>query len=160
MSAVSAAVEAPAFQDLIPANHCFGCGPGNPQGLRLKSRWSGPREAQARFRAEAHHCAGSPRYVNGGIIAMLIDCHGICTAIADAYRQAGRRVGEGETLNYVTGGLEVSYRRPVPIDAEVTVHARVAEATGRKSVVECTLLVDGQSCATGKVVAVRVGRDW
>jgi len=28
-------VNAPALQDLIAHNHCFGCGPGNERGLRI-----------------------------------------------------------------------------------------------------------------------------
>ena len=28
-----------AFQDLIPDNHCYGCGPHNAHGLRIKSYW-------------------------------------------------------------------------------------------------------------------------
>jgi acyl-coenzyme A thioesterase PaaI-like protein len=156
MSAASATPEAPAFQDLLPGNHCYGCGPGNAQGLRLKSRWSGEREARSVFRPQPHHCAASPEVVNGGVIATLIDCHAVCTAMADAYRQAGRGVGEGKPIDYVTGGLEVRYRRPTPMDAIVTVEARVVAATARKTVLECTLSAGGEVCATGRVVAVRV----
>ena len=28
-------MNAPALQDLIAHNHCFGCGPGNERGLRI-----------------------------------------------------------------------------------------------------------------------------
>lgn len=160
MSAVFATPEAPAFQDLLPANHCYGCGPGNPQGLRLRSRWSGEREARCEFRPQPHHCAGPPGYLNGGIIATVMDCHAVCTAMADAYRQAGRGIGEGEPIHFVTGGIEVHYRRPTPIDAVVTVDARVVEATGRKTVLECTLSAGGTVRANGRVVAIRVGNDW
>lgn len=30
-----------AFQDQIPNNHCFGCGPENASGLQIKSHWVG-----------------------------------------------------------------------------------------------------------------------
>ena len=30
-----------AFQDQIPDNFCYGCGPGNPVGLRIRSIWAG-----------------------------------------------------------------------------------------------------------------------
>ncbi|MFC6979328.1 hypothetical protein [Microbulbifer taiwanensis] len=32
--------EQKAIQDQIPGNHCFGCGPDNDRGLRIKSYWS------------------------------------------------------------------------------------------------------------------------
>ena len=28
-----------AFQDMLPGNTCFGCGPANERGLRIKSYW-------------------------------------------------------------------------------------------------------------------------
>ena len=121
MPAVSAETEAPAFQDLIPGNHCYGCGPGNAQGLHIRSRWTGADRARCHFRPQPYHCAGSPRYVNGGLITTLMDCHAVCTAIAYAYRQAGRDIGAGEPLHYVTAALEVSFRHPTPVESEVTV---------------------------------------
>ncbi len=30
-----------ALQDLISHNHCYGCGPDNPDGLQIKSYWDG-----------------------------------------------------------------------------------------------------------------------
>ena len=30
-----------AFQDQIPDNRCYGCGPANQDGLRIKSCWEG-----------------------------------------------------------------------------------------------------------------------
>lgn len=32
-------MDATPFQDQIPHNNCFGCGPHNDHGLRIKSRW-------------------------------------------------------------------------------------------------------------------------
>lgn len=160
MPAISAGAEPPAFQDLIPGNFCYGCGPGNPQGLHIRSHWVEGNRARCRFRPQAHHCAGSPRYVNGGLIATLMDCHAVCTAMAGAYRQAGREIGAGEPLNYVTAALEVSFRRPTPVDSELTVEAAIVEAGSRKTVLDCELAADGVVCATGRVVAVRVANGW
>ena len=30
-----------AFQDTVPDNHCYGCGPENPKGMQIKSYWDG-----------------------------------------------------------------------------------------------------------------------
>lgn len=62
-------IDTAAFQDLIPDNNCFGCGPKNEQGLRIKSRWTGEEVAECRFVPAPHHSAGPPHALNGGIIA-------------------------------------------------------------------------------------------
>ena len=140
----------------MAGNHCFGCGPGNRDGLRIKSFWVGEQESVCRYRPQAHQAAGPRGFLNGGIIATVIDCHGVCTAIADAYRREGREIGEGELIWYVTGSLSVEYRRPAPIDGEATIRARVAEIAGRKTWVDCELESGGEICAEGRLLAVRV----
>jgi acyl-coenzyme A thioesterase PaaI-like protein len=145
-----------AFQDRMPRNHCFGCGAGNEDGLRIKSFWSGEGEAICRFRPLPHQAAGPRGYLNGGIIATVIDCHGVCTAVADAYRRAGRGIGEGDLIWYVTGSLQVDYRRPTAIDREVEVRASIVEVSGRKTRVACELSSEGEICAEAEVLAVRV----
>ena len=82
-----------AIQDLLPENHCFGCGPLNPEGLQIKSFWSGESETICTYQPESKHAAGPTHILNGGVIATLIDCHCICTAVAEAYRREGRDVG-------------------------------------------------------------------
>jgi hypothetical protein len=50
--------------------------------------------------------AAGPRHlVNGGIIATLLDCHGVCTALADAYRREGREVGTDPEIWYATTSI-------------------------------------------------------
>ncbi len=150
-----------AFQDCFPDIHCFGCGPHNENGLRIKSRWSGPNESICRFTPAPHHSAGSKHYLNGGIIATLIDCHCVCTAMAEAYRRAGRSVGEGAAIYYVTGALNVSYLAPTPIAGVLTVVATIEETTEKKTVLSCVVRsAGGEACARGEVVAVRVPESW
>ena len=104
--------------------------------------------------------AGPPHVLNGGIIATILDCHGVCTSVADAYRHEGRAIGRGETIWFATGSLEVTYRAPVPIDAPVGLHAEVVERGERKSLVECTLVTGDDVCARAAVTAVRVPPTW
>jgi acyl-coenzyme A thioesterase PaaI-like protein len=148
------------FQDKIPGNHCFGCGPQNPKGLRIKSYWSGEKTSECRFMPSPHHSAGPLQYLNGGIIATIIDCHCVCTAIAQRYRDEGREVGEGEKIWYVTGALELSYKKPVLLNREVLLKATVAETTEKKTVLKCTLFSQGEACVESSLVAIRVPRDW
>ncbi len=149
-----------AFQDLIPNNNCFGCGPHNRKGLRIKSHWIGENEAECRFTPSTEHSAGPLHTLNGGIIATLIDCHTVCTAIAKAYQMAGRGIGSGEPIWFATGRLTVSYQKPVPLDAEVVLLATIAEAKEKKIRVSCSVMARGEVCATGDVVAVRVPSGW
>lgn len=149
-----------AFQDLMAENHCFGCGPGNMDGLRIKSYWQGPGEAICTYLPAPHQMAGPRHILNGGIIATLIDCHSVCTAIAQAYLDEGRAIGSAPGLWYATGTMTVQYLRPTPIAGPVMLLARIVEATARKTVLHCTLSAAGERCATGEVVAVRVPWSW
>jgi acyl-coenzyme A thioesterase PaaI-like protein len=144
-----------AFQDLMPFNHCWGCGPGNPEGLRLKSFWEGGR-AVATFEPRPEHAAGPRHVLNGGILATVVDCHGICTAIADAYRREQREIGTGENIWYVTARLEVTYLHPTPIDRRLRLEATVARREGRKTWVQVSVEAAGEQTARGELLAVRV----
>src|SRR5262249_53675742 len=61
-----------------PANRCFGCGPSNEKGLRLKSFPQGD-ECVCEWRPEKHHEAFEGM-LNGGICGALLDCHSNWTA--------------------------------------------------------------------------------
>ena len=61
-----------------PGNRCFGCGPGNEKGLRIKSHVRG-EEVMATWQPEEHHQAFAGM-LNGGITGALLDCHSNWTA--------------------------------------------------------------------------------
>src|SRR5919205_3165548 len=119
-----------AIQDAIPGNHCWGCGPLNPRGLHVKSFWEGD-ESVCRFEPAPEHMAGPTHVVNGGIIAAVVDCHSVCTAIADAYRAAGRELGSDPLLWFATASLAIDYLAPAPIAHPLELRARVTEV-GRR----------------------------
>lgn len=146
-----------AFQDKFPdeGTHCFGCGRSNEHGLQIKSYWSGD-EAVCTWQPKDYHLA-APGVFNGGIIATIIDCHCVCTAIASAYRAEGREIGTKPSIWYVTALLQVTYIRPTPMNGPVVLRARVKEMKERKTIVICSLFAKEQECAHGEVVAVRVG---
>jgi acyl-coenzyme A thioesterase PaaI-like protein len=148
----------PSFQDQGSVYHCYGCGAGNEKGLRLKSSWDGD-EAVATWSPAPHHCGARKEFVNGGIIATLIDCHSLNLAIADAYRSEARRIGSAPVIGFVTGNLTVSYLKPTPIDALLQLRARTTRTEGRKVWVSCTLSAGGEVCATGEVLGIRVQRE-
>jgi acyl-coenzyme A thioesterase PaaI-like protein len=147
------------IQDRIPHNHCYGCGPENPDGMQIKSHWDG-KESVCTYIPRPEQCAGPTGYLYGGTIASLIDCHCVCTSIANYYQLDDREIGEGPAIWCVTGGLEVRYLKPTRIDHPVELRATIEECSKKKTVLACTLSSDGTVTAEGKVVAIRVPAEW
>ena len=145
-----------AFQDCYPDEvaSCYGCGRLNEHGLQIKSYWDG-NEAICTFKTKPYHLA-IPGYVYGGLIASLIDCHSTGTAAAAVYRAEGRAMGTEPHLRFVTGSLHVDYLKPTPIEGPLELRAQVQEIKGRKVRVTTDLSVQGEVCARGEVVAIRV----
>ena len=140
-----------AIQVQLPDQPCWGCGPNNPHGLRIKSYWSGDTTV-CTWQPEPYH-TGWPGILNGGILASLVDCHCVCTAISDAAVHEGC---SAEALIFATGSLVISYLHPVPVDSAVELTARITERTPRKTRVECTVIAGGELCARAEVLAIRV----
>lgn len=137
-----------------PNNRCFGCGPANDQGLRIKSFVDGD-EVVARWTPEAHHEAFAGM-LNGGICGALLDCHGNWTA---AHHLMGVR-GEDVPPCTVTAEYTIALKRPTPTDRELELRARVVETLGDdRAWVEGELLAGDKVTATcrGLFVAVRPG---
>lgn len=144
----------PAVQDLYPDDfaHCYGCGRLNASGLHVRSRWEGD-ETVARLTPRAEHTA-IPGFVYGGLVASLIDCHGTGTAALAAWRASGDETGSPP--RHVTAALQVDFLRPTPMGIELEARGRIVEVGARKVVVEVTVLANGEACARGRVVAVRM----
>ena len=133
---------------------CYGCGRLNPDGYQLKTVWEGD-ETVTRFTPRPYHIA-IPGYVNGGVLASLIDCHGTGSAAAAAYRAEGREVGDGPSPRYVTASLRVDYLKPTPLGVPLEVRGRIKEMKGRKVVVDAELSASGEVTVRGEVVAVQM----
>jgi acyl-coenzyme A thioesterase PaaI-like protein len=146
----------PVLQDLYPDDysHCYGCGRLNHQGLRIRSRWEGD-ESVAVFQPDPHHI-GIPGFVYGGLIASLIDCHGVATAFAAARKETGWGPDVATVPRFVTAALHVDFLRPTPIGVPLTLRGRVEEIKGRKVIVRQRLFAGDIECARGEVVAVRL----
>ncbi|MEN8240642.1 MAG: PaaI family thioesterase [Chloroflexota bacterium] len=145
-----------AFQDYYPeeSSYCYGCGRLNEHGLQIKSYWDG-EETTAVYSPRAEHMA-IPGYVYGGLLASLIDCHSTGTAAAAAYRQEGRGMDTEPPFRFLTASLQVDYLRPTPLGVPLEVRGRVEEIKERKVVVSSTVIANGEICARGKVVAVKM----
>lgn len=149
-----------ALQDAWPDATCYGCGPANYEGLQIKSYWSEDgSEVVCTFNPEPKHNAGFPNVMYGGLVASLIDCHSVWTAIAHTYRTEGRVHGSLPAISYVTGTLNVRYLQPTALDKPVVLRARVTELHPRKALVQCDLYSGEVKTAEGDVTAVRFNMD-
>ncbi len=136
-----------------PSSICFGCGPANEKGLRIRSFADGD-EVVAEWHAQLHHQA-FPGILNGGIIGALLDCHSNWTA---AYFLM-KRDGLDQAPCTVTAEFHVKLLRPTPVDGPITLKARVVDASEDRATVEAELIAGGKVCDTcrGVFVAVKEG---
>jgi acyl-coenzyme A thioesterase PaaI-like protein len=105
----------------VPPHHdpaCWGCG-DNPNGIHLvRPEQEGLTEYESYLEFNDGHQA-APGLVHGGLVAAALD--EACGLLASWYR-----------FPTVTGRLFVHFRRPVPINTELLIRARVDDEHGRR----------------------------
>jgi uncharacterized protein (TIGR00369 family) len=124
--------------------YCFVCGLRNPVGLKVTMGVDRESKSAACTIVIPSEYQGWKDMVYGGIISALLD--EVC-----AY--AGMTVGE----SVVTGELKIRFLKPVPVEQEVIVTARVVNHTRRTVQVDAQFTMKGQvlASAEGKMVIVR-----
>lgn len=136
---MSDAPEAPPPAEPQPSSRdCFVCGRDNAAGLR--ARWTSDLaagEVRCAIRIpERFH--GYPGVVHGGVVTALLDEAMVRTALLDG--------GFDDLM--VTARMEVTFRRPTPTEAEVTVVARPLRRSAGRAQAEAELrLADGTVAA-------------
>jgi len=136
-----------------PNSRCFGCGPKNDMGLRIKS-FPEERDVVATFVAEPYQ-ASFGGFVSGGIISTLMDCHGNWTALYTLMK--GKNINTPPST--VTARLSISFLKPTPVGKELHMRARPVKVDGDKVEVEGELEAGGAVTArmTGTYLAVGEG---
>ena len=136
-----------------PNNSCWGCGPANAEGLRVRSF---PKEDElvAEWKP-ARKYEAFPGVLNGGIIGTLLDCHCNWTAAWHLMNQAGAE----HPPCTVTADYAIKLLRPTPTTGSVFLAAKVVKSTDDRATIDGTLSADGKVCATcrGTFVAVKEG---
>jgi acyl-coenzyme A thioesterase PaaI-like protein len=147
-----------------PKNRCFGCGPANDQGLRIRSFVEAQPDGTDLFvctwTPQKHHEAFEGM-LNGGIVGSLLDCHSNWAATIHLMKKSGA----ASPPCTVTAELHVKLKRPTPTTTgPLTIQAKVVESTDDSATVEATLeakMPDGQTKVTstcrGVFVAVKEG---
>lgn len=136
-----------------PNGICFGCGPANEKGLRIRSFEQGG-EFVAEWHAAQHHQA-FPGVLNGGIIGALLDCHSNWAAAIHLMKKRG----ETTAPCTVTAEFHVKLLRPTPVEGPIVLRARVVESSEDRATVEAELIAGEKVCDTcrGVFVAVKEG---
>jgi acyl-coenzyme A thioesterase PaaI-like protein len=136
-----------------PNNVCWGCGPANAEGLRIRS-FPKDGEVIAEWKPEKKYEA-FPGVLNGGVIGTLLDCHCNWTA---AYHLMKRAKGVRPPCT-VTAEYSIKLLRPTPSSASVFLSAKVVDLADDRATVEGTLSAGGKVCAScrGIFAAVKEG---
>lgn len=145
-------MEGPSLQErFAPTGRCFGCGPANELGLRVRSFEAADGTVVADWSPRPEHEAFDG-FVNGGILGTLIDCHSNWTGVAALLARSGDAVAPST----VTAEYSVRFRRPTPSDRPLRLIGRAIEVDGDRVIVETTVEVDGVATATGRATFVSV----
>jgi acyl-coenzyme A thioesterase PaaI-like protein len=134
-------------QRYFPDLPCFGCGPANERGLRLRSFPEGD-VVVARFTPWPEHDNGLG-FLNGGIIATVLDCHSAAAVTHEAYRRGWPPL-PGAALPYVTAGLDLRFLRPSPLHEPVTLIGEVTASGEAEMQARVRLEWDGKTRAEGQ----------
>ena len=139
----------PSLQErYFPDMTCFGCGPANPKGLRLRS-FAAESGTVAEFTPWPEHDNGLG-FLNGGIICTIMDCHSATPMLLEAERLG---LLSGDTpLPFVTAGLDVRYLRPTPLHETSHLRAEVTHADESAMTVQVELVWDDKVRAAGTAV--------
>ncbi|HYA56088.1 MAG TPA: PaaI family thioesterase [Nitrososphaerales archaeon] len=137
--------------EYAPNGVCFGCGPKNRYGLKLKSVPLGD-SVVAEWKPKPHHIAFG-KFGSGGIISVLMDCQGNWAATYALMKSRDLSSPPGT----VTSEYTVKFLRPSPIDKKWQLSARATKVEGDRVNVSGELKVDGTVTATmtGLFVAVK-----
>lgn len=142
------------FQNHMPGNICFGCGKDNHEGLQIKSYWEG-EEAICIWNSKEKY-QGWKGVLHGGILASLVDCHCMCTAMAAQYRSEGRDLESTPIYRYATGTLTIKYLKPTYNDVPIVLKAIPIIHSEKKIEVNCRVFSNDELTAEANVIAIKV----
>jgi len=140
-------------EKFAPQSACFGCGPSNPKGLRIRS-FVKNSDVIAEWKAEPHHEA-FPGVINGGVIGALLDCHSNWAA---AWHLMNETKAPSPPCT-VTAEYAIKLLRPTPSTVALYLKAHVVDSTEDRATIEALLTANGKVCAScrGVFIAVKPG---
>jgi acyl-coenzyme A thioesterase PaaI-like protein len=133
-----------------PNGVCFGCGPKNSHGLRLKSVTMGDT-VTASWKPKKEHAAFA-NYGSGGVISVLMDCNGNWAATVGLMKDRHLPAPPGT----VTSEISVKFLKPSPVDERWELSAWATRIEGDRVTTKGELKVGGVVTATSTGVYVAV----
>jgi acyl-coenzyme A thioesterase PaaI-like protein len=139
--------------NFAPRNECFGCGPSNSLGLKIKSFVEGD-VVVATFTPQDHHKAFD-NVLSGGICGTLLDCHSNWAA---AYYIMKKRKDDSPPCT-VTARYAIDLLAPTPMGKVLSIIAKPQLVTEKKAEILAEISVDGSITAKceGLFIAVSPG---
>lgn len=130
--------------DVSDNQYCFVCGQNNPVGFKTNIEVDPDTQSAQCTLAVAAEYQGWKGMVHGGIISALLD---------EVSAYAGMTVAD----TVVTAELTTRFRKPVPVEQEITVSAQVIKQARRTVMVEAKLTMQGEVLASSdaKMMVVR-----
>jgi acyl-coenzyme A thioesterase PaaI-like protein len=132
-------------ESLYPELTCFGCGHANPRGVHLRSYRDGDRTV-GEFSPLPEHDNGFG-FVNGGIIATVLDCHGAAAVVWEVANQ-GWKTPEGSPAPFVTASFHVKFHRPAPLGCTLRLTASPESIDASEIIVRSEMAVDSKVTST------------
>lgn len=123
--------------------YCFVCGEDNPVGLKTGIDVNRDTQSTRCTLTVPAEYQGWKGMVHGGIISALLD---------EVSAYAGMTVVD----TVVTGELTTRFRKPVPVEKEITVSAQVVKQGRRVLIVEAKLTMQGEVLASAEAKMVVV----
>jgi uncharacterized protein (TIGR00369 family) len=128
----------------MPINRCFGCGPENTEGMRLRFTLDEDRRRfVCRFRLSRRY-QGPPAHAHGGIIATVLD-------------EAMGKVNKLRHVIALTSRMEVEYLKPVPLGKPLVAEGWELRVRGRRHTNAAEIRnEDGQVLARSRGVFIAI----
>jgi uncharacterized protein (TIGR00369 family) len=103
----------------LQANHCFGCGADNPEGMQLKFRFNETAHQALCDFVLPRRYQGPPNHSHGGVIATILD-------------EAMGKVNKLRNVIALTKSMNIEYLKPVPLDTPLLAVGFEKSVTGRE----------------------------
>lgn len=130
------------------ANCCFGCGPDNPSGLKLRFRKEGPDSVSTWFTPPGDW-TGWRNILHGGFQALLLD-----------ETMAWVPFGLWNERAFVTKEMSIRYLRPVYVEKPLLVTGSLVDDLGREIIIKGEIRDEhGTALTEGRCTLVRLSKE-
>ena len=118
--------------------NCFACAPENPCGLKMEFYEDG--EEVVSYWTPNKNFQGWLNTLHGGIQATLLDETG------------GWLISRRFQTSAMTTSLNIKYKKPVPIEKQLEIRAKLRETKKSFLIIDLTLMCEGVVCSTAEAV--------